>query len=108
MRQAGAQVQALRGGSGGRQGEAEISGSLLSLVDSEAKRRKLGDALKRVQPDGSEAVRVWFEDAAFDTVLIWLDELYSRHGVEVAEMVVDAENKPGKAKLRLSLKAGGA
>ena len=74
MQQAAAQINALkRSAAGGAQG---LGGrSLLAVVDQSARAGGLGGAIKRIEPDGSKAVRVWLEEAAFDPMIIWLGKL---------------------------------
>ncbi len=75
MRGAAQEVKQLRGRSGQRS-KPTSSGSLLSLVDRTAKSGGLGAALKRVQPDGDQKVRVWLEAASFDDTVRWLTSLF--------------------------------
>ena len=105
MRGAAKEVKQLRGRSG--QPVKPASGqSLLSLVDRTAKAGRLGPALKRVQPDGDEKVRVWLESASFDDVVRWLSSLESSQGVHVVSSVFQAKDDPGLVDVRLVFAAG--
>jgi len=79
------EVRRLLGSGGAQRG----GGSLLGTIDSTAKRSKLGDAMKRVEPDGSNRVRVWMEQASFDDMVRWLDQLQRSHGVQITSVVID-------------------
>ncbi len=102
MRNAAAEMQHLRGGGAVSRGTAGSTTPLLTLVDGSARRQGLGEALKRVQPDGQSGVRVWLEQVAFDALLAWLDTLERDSGVVVSALVVEPQ-EPGLVKVRLSL-----
>lgn len=104
MRGAAQEVKQLRGRSGQRAKPASGQ-SLLSLVDRTAKSARLGPALKRVQPDGEQKVRVWLEAASFDDVVRWLTSLETRHGVRVASSVFQALEATGRVDVRLVFEA---
>jgi general secretion pathway protein M len=102
MQQAATEARGARAtpstGTGGR--------SLLALSDETAKAHRLGEAVKRVQPDGQQTVRVWLEGAAFDDLLRWLDTLSTRHGIRIAALNVERiPATPGRVNARLSLEA---
>jgi general secretion pathway protein M len=100
MEGSAAEARRLRG-----QGEAAPaqarSGSLLSLIDSRARASGLGDALKRVEPEAGDKVRVWLEEAAFDTVARWLGELQRDYGVSVDSVVLDPKGDAGLVNARI-------
>lgn len=100
MQGAAKEVKQLRGQSGQR-AKPPSGQSLLSLVDRTAKSGQLGPALKRVQPDGEQKVRVWLEAASFDDVVRWLTSLEIRHGVHVASSVFQALETTGRVDVRL-------
>jgi general secretion pathway protein M len=104
MQQAANEIQRLRGIKGrGGNGGAKSSGSLLALVDSTARGNQLGDALKRIQPDGQDAVRVWLEEAKFDDVLRWFESLRRQQGLIIDEAVVERLDVPGRVNVRVVL-----
>ncbi len=106
MRMAASEAQALRG-SANPAGKGLGGQSLLSLVDRSAKQQGLGDAMKRVEPDGGE-VRVWFEEAAFDRLVGWLQKLAREHGVKVVSATIERGEASGLVDARLRLAEGGA
>jgi general secretion pathway protein M len=106
MQNAAQEVQQLRRASG-RPAQAVSGQSLLAVIDRTAKTGHLASALKRVQPDGEQRVRVWLEDAAFDDVMRWLQGL-ERQGIRVENSVFEAKELGGHVDGRLVLAGGGA
>lgn len=100
MRGASAQVKTLRKGTPARPAAGQ---SLLSLADSTARAQGLAEAVKRVQPEGQNGVRVWLEQAAFDDVMRWLQVLTTRYGVQVSALVAEPGEGPGRTDVRLLL-----
>ncbi|NOX43715.1 MAG: type II secretion system protein M [Gammaproteobacteria bacterium] len=93
MKQASNEVKELRDG---QSSQKITSGqSLLSLIDSTAKEGQLGNALKRVKPDGDKKVRVWLEQASFDDMIKWLEGLNRAYTIEVSSLVIDRKDTPG-------------
>lgn len=81
--------------------------SLLAVVDQAARRDRLGSALKRIEPEGATTVRVWFEQAVFDDVLLWLGELRNSYGVRVVSVSIDRQGSAGLVNARVELEGGG-
>jgi len=106
MRGAAQEVIQLRG-LGNARATPESGQSLLSLVDRTAKSRRLGEALKRVQPDGERQVRVWLEGAKFDDVMGWLVTLDTNQGVRINNGVFEAQEATGLVNARLVFEVGG-
>ncbi len=106
MRKAASEAKTLRG-TVGQSGKTKGLGgqSLLSLVDQSAKQQGLGGAMKRVEPDGGE-VRIWFEGAAFDRLVGWLQKLVRENGVHVVSVTVERDETPGLVDARLRLGEG--
>lgn len=102
MRQAAAEARTLRGSARG--GDAGASGgSLLSLVERTARQGRLAPAVRRVQPEGQQGVRIWLENAAFDDLLVWLHQLAATHGVGLSEIAVERQPAAGIVNGRLLL-----
>jgi general secretion pathway protein M len=78
--------------------------SLLALVDQTARRSQLGPALKRVEPKGSDEVRVRLEQAAFDDVMKWLTQLQRTNGISVDSVSLEKDDSPGRVSATLTLK----
>lgn len=103
MKQAAVEIKKLRGNSG--RTKTASGQSLLALVDRTAKSGGLGAALKRVQPDGEQKVRVWMEGASFDDVIRWLVQMETRHGVGIESSVFEVKENAGIVDARLVLEA---
>jgi general secretion pathway protein M len=103
MQQSAAEVNRLRStaGSGGDHR------SLLAVVDQTSKQSQLAPAVKRVEPDGQELVRVTLEQASFDDLVTWLGNLQQRFGVNVADVSIDRQADSGRVNVRLTLKRSG-
>ena len=99
MQQSAAEVERLRKTAG-----AGDHRSLLAVVDQTSKQSQLAPAVKRVEPDGQELVRVTLEQASFDDVVTWLGNLQQRFGVSVADVSIDRQADSGRVNVRLTLK----
>lgn len=82
-------------GAGGSQ-----SGPILPVVTSQAKLRNL--SLKRFEPDGDK-LKVWFEDASFDSAISLIEELVANHGIQIEQINVDRSEGSGRADIRATL-----
>ncbi len=102
MLEAAAEVRALQG-SGTSAGNGLEGRSLLAVVDQSARRTGLGDALKRVEPEGAGAVRVWLEAASFDQMIGWLAGLSQQQGVQVDVISIERGDATGRVNARLTL-----
>jgi general secretion pathway protein M len=103
MQETAVKVRQLKGANPAAQGMA--GRSLLSVTDGSARTAGLGDALKRVEPDGSNGVRVWLEGAPFDSVIGWLRVMSSSYGVDVDSASIERTATAGRVNARLSLQA---
>jgi len=77
--------------------------SLLSLVDQTVRRSGLAQALKRVEPEGADKVTVRLEQAGFDAVVGWLENLQQTNGVMIQTISVDRQERDGMVNARLTL-----
>jgi general secretion pathway protein M len=77
--------------------------SLLALVDRTVKQAKLARALKRVEPDGADKVKVRLEGAGFDDMIGWLESLQQRYTIAVEDISIDVQDDPGTVNARLTL-----
>jgi general secretion pathway protein M len=78
--------------------------SLVVLVDRTHREHGLGGKLSRNQPDGSDGIRVTFEQASFDALVAWLGTLQSDHGVRVENASFNAGREPGVVSATLVLR----
>jgi general secretion pathway protein M len=101
MQQAAAQINAFkRSAAGGAQG---LGGrSLLAMVDQSARAGGLGNAIKRIEPDGSKGVKVWLEGVAFDPMIIWLGKLSKSYRIEPSLITLEPVGN-GRVNARLTL-----
>ncbi len=102
LQQAAREVEQLRQSKPAANGNRMRGGrSLLALIDSTAKQGRLGEALKRVEPDGSGRVRVWLDEAAFDDLVRWLGQLRQRYAVQVDSIAIDKDERRGRVNARV-------
>lgn len=79
--------------------------SLLAVTDSTARAGGLGPALKRVEPEGANSVRVWLDGASFDVLIKWLVTLSTQHGVDAGSVTLERSEAAGLVNARLTLEA---
>jgi len=103
MQQSAAEVNQLRGAAGA----SDDHRSLLAVVDQTSKQSQLGPAVKRIEPDGQELVRVSLEQASFDDMMTWLGSLQRSFGVSVADVSIDRQSDSGRVNARITLKRSG-
>lgn len=107
MQQNVATVRQLKGAAPAA-GEGLGGRSLLSVTDSAARTARLGPALKRVEPEGSDAVRVWLDGASFDALVGWLDVMNRRYRANVDTITLERAEAPGLVNARLTLRVVGS
>ncbi|MGE0370285.1 MAG: type II secretion system protein GspM [Gammaproteobacteria bacterium] len=103
MQQAAVEVKQLRGSAPARRGASQ---SLLAVADSTARQHGLAAAMKRVEPEGTDKVRIRLEQAGFDDMTRWLELLVREHGVRIESITIDGRNQTGTVDARLALQAG--
>lgn len=58
--------------------------SIVVIIDNTLRQRGLYDSLQRSQPTpGSDGIRVEFENAAFDDLILWLGDVNRQYGLHV-------------------------
>jgi len=77
--------------------------SLLATVDQTSRQAGLGPHIKRIEPDGQGAVRLWLEEAPFDAMVGWLVTLAEGHGIHARQAGVDGRDTAGRVNARLTL-----
>jgi general secretion pathway protein M len=102
MQQASREALQLRGVTSGN---SALTGnkSLLALVDETAKQSRLGQAMKRVEPEGQDKVRIQLDGAVFDDMAQWLEKLELSYNVRVERISVDKLDHPGYVNARVTL-----
>ena len=86
---------------------AASNDSLLANVDNAARAAGLGDAIRRVEQDGENRVRISLESAAFDNMVRWLGDLERNYGVKPVQARIDRTNSPGLVNATLTLSTPG-
>ncbi|GAB4190271.1 MAG: hypothetical protein Tsb002_18080 [Wenzhouxiangellaceae bacterium] len=79
---------------------AEFQGSLLRLVDDSLRASGMAAAIERLEPDGSDQVRIWLRDADFDVMVGWLEQQAAQHGIDAAQAQISASDD-GRVNARL-------
>lgn len=101
MQKAAVQVKGLR-----RNNPAAAQGlggrSMLAVVDKSARTGGLGAAIKRIEPDGSKGVKVWFEGVSFDAMVLWIGKLSKSYAIEVDSGTLEPLGR-GRINARLTL-----
>ncbi|MDP6993138.1 MAG: type II secretion system protein GspM [Woeseiaceae bacterium] len=80
--------------------------SLVVIVDNSLRQRGLSNSLQRSQPTPSgTGIRVEFEGAAFDDLILWLDDLNRQYGLQVesANFSVASSESPGRVNSSVTL-----
>ena len=73
-----------------------VTGSLPQLVTSTSSNHSL--SISRMQPQGDE-IQVWIDEAPFNSLMGWLNELETR-GIVIEQLDVAETNAPGMIKVR--------
>ena len=69
--------------------------SLVLLVDQTHRNFGLEGTLTRNQPDGTDGIRVTFQNASFDALISWLGALQANYGTSVDAATIDGARTPG-------------
>jgi general secretion pathway protein M len=77
-------------------------GSLLAVVDASARAAGLGDALRRVRPQGA-AVLAELDRAAYDELMRWLATMETTHGLRTVTLTVDRSDTPGSVNAQVRI-----
>lgn len=98
-------IAAAQSGSGGAAPVSGIGQSLVVIVDTTLNQGNLSGALQRSQPTGDNGIRVEFQDASFDDLILWLGDLSGRYGLRVqsGNFSVSTQNIPGRVNASLTI-----
>jgi len=78
--------------------------SLVVIIDNTLRQRGLYDSLQRSQPTpGTDGIRVEFENAAFDDLMLWLGDLNRQHGLLVQSCSFSAVSADGQGRVNSTL-----
>ena len=104
MQQAAAEIDALRRSGAG--GALPAGQSIMGVVDSSAKQFNVGAGIKRIQPEGERAVKVWAEQVPFDDLIRWLDGLQKQSGIVIHTISIERQEINGLVNVRMELRGG--
>jgi general secretion pathway protein M len=109
MRQAAKEIHRLES-AGPATNASQVSDgrSLLILVDQTAKAAGLGSAVKRVEPQNDDQLRVQLEQVSFDKMVLWLGTLKEEYGVLATNAMVEPQSESGQVNARLVLQGKGS
>jgi len=105
MRGAATQVQVLRS-AGTATATAAPAASLLGAVEQTAKGSAVAAALRQLDPEGDDGLRVSLEAVSFDNLITWLGRLQAQ-GVSVANLTLNRLEGGQLVQARLLLRRGG-
>lgn len=102
-----AQLRPLRGmqpqAASGNSRPAGLNQTPVVIVDQTLRARGLDRSLRRSQPTTSNGIRVEFEDVAFDDLVLWLGDLSSQYGMNVASGSVSTSSRAGPGRINATL-----
>ena len=75
--------------------------SLLSLATQHAQSNNL--SFKRFEPFAEGGLRVWLDNASFNSLLQWLTTLQQKNGVLVKQVSIDRATQTGRVSAKLEL-----
>lgn len=96
----------LQAASSSQQNSAGQGQSLVVIVDTTLRQRGLYRSLQRSQPTpGGDGIRVEFENAAFDDLVLWLGDLHSQYSllVQSSSFSVTSDDNQGRVNASLTL-----
>ena len=102
MQQTSEQVKLLRASSPGHTRKS-YNRSLLGVVDSSSRTNNIRKSIQRMEPEGSNGVKLWIEGADFDTLIRWLGSLNTNQDIYVARATISRGDALGLIDTRLSL-----
>jgi type II secretory pathway component PulM len=79
----------------GLQVDAAVRQSLVLLVDQTHRSFGLDGRLLRTQPDGTDGIRVTFQEATFDGLAGWLGTMQMSYGIAVESATIDGARGAG-------------
>lgn len=94
------------GSNSGQSGSAGQDQPLVVIVDNTLRQRGLHGSMQRSQPTPSgDGIRVEFENAAFDDLMLWLGDINRQYGllVQSGNFSVASSENPGRVNSTLTL-----
>jgi type II secretory pathway component PulM len=81
----------------------DINQSLVVIIDNTLRERGLYNSLQRSQPTATNGIRVEFENAAFDELVLWLGDLGSRYALQVQSASFSAASTENDGRVNSTL-----
>lgn len=79
------------------------SDQLLSTLDASLKKSALKDTAVNISQGKEESVRLQFENVVFTDLLVWINELWNRYGLQVKRFNASRNEQPGTVRADLSI-----
>lgn len=84
-------------------GQAPVASGQNLMSDVSNSTRRFGIEPRILQPEGDNAVSVWFDGVSFALLLDWLTSV-NQQGVTVRQISIDRQDAPGTVSARLVLR----
>ncbi len=96
---------ALGNTSGVQSAVSGVNQSLVVIVDTTLREHGLYNTLQRSQPTRDNGIRVEFENASFDDLILWLGDLGNRYGLQVisGSFSMPVQDSQGRVNASLTL-----
>jgi len=86
---------------------ATLPSDAAAAAEQAAARYGMRERLKRIDPEGTRAVRIQIEEAPFVAVTAWLVELQQQSGLRAESAMIERHANPGTVNARLLLRGPG-
>jgi len=103
MQQAAREIKRLDGAGEAR--PVDDGRSLLTLVDQTARAAGLGNALKRIAPQGVDQLSAQLDAVDFNRLIAWLGELERDHFIAIVNLSVDRASVAGRVNARVIVRS---
>ena len=100
MQNASAEIRALQRSSGGS-ARVQRNVSLITAVESSAKRSGVRQQVTRMEPQGAKKISVELKKVNFDRLISWIEVVARQYGASVAQFSASKTDAPGLVDARL-------
>jgi type II secretory pathway component PulM len=76
---------------------------LLQQVSNSASKAEI--KVNRLQPEGSNKLRIWLTEVEFKKVILWLEKLTFDKAITIEQISMEKHTKPGFVNIQLTLKS---
>lgn len=101
MNNASAEIRALKGSGGNTNGAANQNVSLITAVETSAKRAGVRKSVTRMEPQGALKITVELKNADFGRLISWVEMLSKQYGAAVSQFSSSKTDVPGLVNARL-------